>query len=50
MIDLTQASPWLQLPVILAVALPVAGLASVGVLRLVDWLAAVLSSDLEDVE
>lgn len=47
MIDLTQASPWVQLPVILVAALPVAGLASVGVLRLVDWLAAVLSGDVE---
>ncbi|MCT1452635.1 MULTISPECIES: hypothetical protein [unclassified Corynebacterium] len=43
MIDLTQASPWLQLPVVLAIALPLAGLASVGLLRLVDWLAAVLN-------
>lgn len=38
MIDLTQASPWLQLPAILAVALPVAGLVAAGVLRLVDFI------------
>ncbi|WKK61954.1 hypothetical protein QYQ98_03445 [Corynebacterium sp. P3-F1] len=38
MIDLTQASPWVQLPVILVVAAPTAGFVSVGVLRLVDFL------------
>jgi|GEM_PF-3848144 len=47
MFDLTQVSPWLQVPIILAIALPVAGIAAVGALRLVDWLAAVLSGDVE---
>ena len=47
MFDLTQVSPWLQVPIILAIALPVAGIAATGVLRLVDWLAAVVSGDVE---
>lgn len=47
MIELTQASPWVQLPIVLVFALPVAVCVSVGVLRLVDWLAAVLNGDVE---
>lgn len=39
MIELTQASPWLQLPIVLVFALPNAVLVAVGILRLVDWLA-----------
>lgn len=38
MIDLTQASPWLQLPIVVVLALPVAVCAAVGVLRLVDYI------------
>ena len=47
MIELTQASPWLQLPIVVVLALPAAVFAAVGVLRLVDWLAAVMSGDVE---
>lgn len=47
MIELTQASPWLQLPIVLVLALPVAVCAAVGMLRMVDWLAAVLRGDVE---
>ena len=47
MIELTQASPWLQLPIVLVFALPIAVLVAVGILRLVDWLAAVMSGDVE---
>lgn len=32
-------SPWLQLPIVLAIALPVAGAAAWAMLRLTDWLA-----------
>lgn len=32
-------SPWLQLPIVLAVALPAAGLAAWAMLRVADWLA-----------
>lgn len=39
MIELTQASPWLQLPIVLVFALLIAVLVAVGILRLVDWLA-----------
>lgn len=38
MIDLTQASPWVQLPLILVVAFPIGGCVAVGVLRLVDFI------------
>ena len=32
-------SPWLQLPIVLAIALPVAGAAAWAMLRFTDWLA-----------
>ena len=47
MIELTQASPWLQLPIVLVFALPIAVLVAVVILRLVDGLAAVLNGDVE---
>ena len=40
--SLTQSSPWVQVPMALAFALPAAGIAAVGMVRAVDWVAAVL--------
>lgn len=37
--DIFGLSPWLQLPLILLVALPAAGVIAALVMRLVDWLA-----------
>lgn len=31
-------SPWLQLPIVLCLTLPVAGVAAAVVLRVVDWI------------
>ncbi|WP_181896949.1 hypothetical protein [Corynebacterium senegalense] len=39
MLDLFGLSPWLQLPVVLAVALPLAGVSAALILRAVDWFA-----------
>lgn len=43
--SLTQASPWLQLPIVLLAALPAAGLGAAAMVRAVDWAAAVLGDD-----
>lgn len=40
--SLTQASPWVQLPLVLIFALPAAVVVAVGLVRGADWLAAVL--------
>ncbi|EEI17074.1 MULTISPECIES: hypothetical protein [Corynebacterium] len=39
MFDLFHLSPWLQLPIVLVVVLPLAGVAAAVILRVVDWLA-----------
>ncbi|MFC3796659.1 hypothetical protein [Corynebacterium tuscaniense] len=49
--SLTQTTPWVQLPLVLIFALPAAGVAAVGLVRGVDWLAAVLGDSTQgDVE
>lgn len=49
--SLTQASPWVQLPLVLLFALPAAVVAAAGLMRGVDWLAAVLGDSTQgDVE
>lgn len=49
--SLTQDSPWVQLPLVLVFALPAIAIAAVGLVRAVDWIAAVLGdSNPRDVE
>lgn len=41
MLDLFGLSPWLQVPLVLLVALPLAGVVAAALLRVVDWFARV---------
>lgn len=40
---LVELSPWLQMPIVLAILLPPAGLAAWAALRCADWLAGLRS-------
>lgn len=43
-------SPWLQVPLILAAAVPVGGLLAWGLLRVIDWVAARTSNTSDAVD
>ncbi len=34
-----ELSPWFQLPIVLAVVMPLAGVAAAAILRVVDWIS-----------
>lgn len=40
--SLTQASPWVQVPMVLVFALPAAVMGAAAMVRAVDWVASVL--------